>query len=129
MADQKYTATLTGKGTINNAFIYLETLPSSPKLAVPILLYPKPGQKKVWTNAKISLAVHGSLDYELQVNAAMGTDPQFNPALGLYLSQDGSPLDIVAGLQVQTLDWFNTSESDKSRGARTIFDAVASYVF
>lgn len=77
MADQKYTATLTGKGAINNAFIYLETLPSSPKLAVPILLYPKPGQKKVWTNAKISLAVHGNLDYELQVNAAMGTEWSF----------------------------------------------------
>lgn len=82
-------------------------------------------------NADLGLQVFKrySIIFSPRVSAMAIRHPQFNPALGLYLSQDRSPLDIVAGLQVQTLDWFNTSESDKSRGARTIFNAVAGYVF
>ena len=82
-------------------------------------------------NADLGLQIFKrySAIFSPRISAMAIRHPQFNPALGIYLSQDSSPLDIVAGLQVQTLDWFNTADSDKSRGARTVLNAVAGYVF
>lgn len=55
--------------------------------------------------------------------------PQWNPAIGLYFTKTGAPTEIVAGIQVQTLDWNNNSEVEKSRGERTLVNIVAGYSF
>jgi len=58
-----------------------------------------------------------------------GRKPQWNPAMGLYFTKKGAPLDAVAGLQVQTLDYFNTAGSTKSRQDRTVLNLVAGFSF
>ena len=58
-----------------------------------------------------------------------GRKPQWNPAIGLYFTKTGAPKEIVAGIQVQTLDWSNSAMSEKSRGERTVFNIVAGYSF
>jgi len=55
--------------------------------------------------------------------------PQWNPAIGLYITKAGAPLEVVAGIQVQTLDWSNTSESLKTRSERTTINIVAGFSF
>lgn len=55
--------------------------------------------------------------------------PQFNPAVGFYLTGGGAPLEIVAGIQVQIQDYANTAKSDRSRGERTVLNLVAGFVF
>jgi hypothetical protein len=55
--------------------------------------------------------------------------PQFNPAMGLYFTKTGEPLRVVAGIQVQTLDWANTSQSIKTRSERTTLNIVAGFSF
>lgn len=55
--------------------------------------------------------------------------PQWNPALGLYFTKSGAPLEIVAGIQVQTLDWYNTSSSLKTRNERTTINIVSGFTF
>ncbi|MDR6781898.1 hypothetical protein ABIE26_001613 [Pedobacter africanus] len=58
-----------------------------------------------------------------------GRKPQWNPAAGLYFTKSGAPSEIVAGLQVQVIDWYNTAASTKSRGERTTFNVVAGFSF
>lgn len=55
--------------------------------------------------------------------------PQWNPALGLYFTKSGAPLEVVAGIQVQTLDWYNTSSSLKTRSERTTINIVSGFSF
>lgn len=55
--------------------------------------------------------------------------PNFNPAAGLYFTKTGAPTEVVAGIQVQTLDWNNNGNSTKSRGERTLVNIVAGYSF
>lgn len=55
--------------------------------------------------------------------------PQFNPAFGLYVTKSGAPLEVVAGIQVQTLDWANTAGSVKTRSERTTVNIVAGFTF
>ena len=75
MPDHKYKAKLTGQGTINNAFIYLEKIPSQifSGRAIPILLYPDSGDKTSWVNDEIEIYVEDELEYQLNVNAVSGT--------------------------------------------------------
>ncbi|WP_207425694.1 hypothetical protein [Pedobacter sp. SYSU D00535] len=54
---------------------------------------------------------------------------QWNPAAGLYFTKDGAPSEIVAGFQVQILDWDNSAGSTKSRSQRTTFNVVAGFSF
>jgi len=62
-------------------------------------------------------------------SAQEGRKPQWNPAMGLYFTKKGAPLEAVAGLQVQTLDYFNTAGSTKSRQDRTVLNLVAGFSF
>ena len=55
--------------------------------------------------------------------------PHWNPALGLYFTKTGAPTEVVAGIQVQTLDWNNNAGVEKSRGERTLVNIVAGYSF
>ena len=69
-----YKATLTGVGPVNNAYIYLEMLPSDVNpTPMPIFLKPKRGSQKTWENESIRIEVNGKLDYELRVHAFYGT--------------------------------------------------------
>lgn len=56
-------------------------------------------------------------------------EPQFNPAAGIYIGKSGSPSEIVAGFQVQVLDWYNAVNSDKSRAQRTVLNIIAGFSF
>lgn len=55
--------------------------------------------------------------------------PQWNPAVGLYVTKKGAPLEAVAGIQVQILDYFNTAALLKSRQERTVVNLVAGFTF
>lgn len=55
--------------------------------------------------------------------------PSFNPALGLYVTAKGAPIEAIVGLQVQTKDWSNNRNSEKDRWERTSIVLTAGFPF
>ncbi|MDP5199812.1 hypothetical protein [Flavobacterium sp. DG2-3] len=55
--------------------------------------------------------------------------PSFNPALGLYVTAKGAPIEAIVGLQVQTKDWTNNRNSEKDRWERTSIVLTAGFPF
>jgi hypothetical protein len=55
--------------------------------------------------------------------------PEFNPALGVFLTCNGAPLEALVGIQLQTKDWFNNRSSEKSRWERSALVLTAGFPF
>src|SRR6476660_496252 len=71
-------AQLTGVGSVNSAYVYLENVPTTANPnAIPVNLYPKNSSRKEWNNDNITVEVVGALDLQLNVHAFMGTDWTF----------------------------------------------------
>lgn len=54
---------------------------------------------------------------------------EISPALGIYIGKKGAPRDIVAGVSIQTLDLFNSSDSEDNTWERTIINLTAGFKF
>lgn len=65
------------------------------------------------------------INYAFQQNVK----PSFNPAIGLFYTEDGAPLEAVVGVQLQTKDWSNTHDSEYSRWERTSLIITAGFPF
>lgn len=71
-------AQLTSTGVVNNAYIYLEQLPTIDyPYAIQIGLFPKNSSRKEWSNNNISIEVIDNLEIQLNVHAFKGTDWAF----------------------------------------------------
>lgn len=46
-------------------------------------------------------------------------NPSFNPALGLFITKNGAPMEAIVGLQIQSNDIFNLRDSPKNTWERT----------
>lgn len=55
--------------------------------------------------------------------------PIVNPALGLFLTPKGAPLEAIVGIQIQTQDWGNNRGSKKNRWERTAIVLTAGFPF
>lgn len=65
------------------------------------------------------------INYSFQENVK----PKLNPAVGLFYTEKGAPLEAVVGIQLQNEDWSNTSNSDSSRWERTSIVITAGFPF
>ena len=78
MSQLNLKAELTGKGPVNNTYIYLEELPKKNNIkAIPIALQPKNSTRKEWSHNNILVDVEGTLDLQLNIHAIMGTSWTF----------------------------------------------------
>jgi hypothetical protein len=72
------------------------------------------------------------LIYHWRVSGTEGLKPSYNPALGLYLNKPGRPLEVVAGIQMQIIDYRGNRLADGSestRNDRSVINLVAGYNF
>jgi hypothetical protein len=58
-----------------------------------------------------------------------GVEPIINPAIGIFVTQKGAPLEAIVGLQIQTNDWNNNRNSKKSRWERSAIVLTAGFPF
>lgn len=68
-------------------------------------------------------------NFHLTYALDQGLKPSLNPAIGLFVTEKGAPLNAVVGLQIQTTDWSNLRDSNKSRWERTSLVLTAGFPF
>lgn len=56
-------------------------------------------------------------------------EPVINPSFGLFITTKGSPLEAIAGIQIQTRDWANTRNSNKNRWERSVIVLTVGFPF
>lgn len=67
----------------------------------------------------------------LHLNYAIDEDLKntLNPAIGIFATQKGAPLEAIVGMQLQTNDWTNSRNSKKNRWERTAVVLTVGFPF
>jgi hypothetical protein len=58
-----------------------------------------------------------------------GLSPVLKPAIGIFATQKGAPLEAIVGIQLQTSDWVNNRNSQKDRWERSSIVLTAGFPF
>jgi hypothetical protein len=68
-------------------------------------------------------------NFHLTYAVDKGFNSVLNPAFGIFVTVDGAPLEAIAGIQIQTKDWFNSRNNDKNKWERTAIVLTAGFPF
>ncbi|TRX31200.1 hypothetical protein FNW52_18980 [Flavobacterium sp. ZT3R18] len=75
------------------------------------------------SNKRLFANLH--INYSFQENVK----PKLNPAIGLFYTEKGAPLEAIVGMQLQTEDWGNTQNLKLNKWERTGIIITAGFPF